>query len=87
VTRNVPWRQTTAKNTEIQAAKQDWLEWMLRDQAAMGNIKSMCENLQLLFLEKDTVMSTKGMWEELKKVHQTNLSKINLHYLFEELYT
>jgi hypothetical protein len=82
-----PEADPTAKDPEVWAAKRDRLEWKLRDQAAMGNIKSVCENSQLPFLEKGTVTSAKDMWEELKKVHQTNLSKINLHYLFEELYT
>ena len=53
----------------------------------MGNIKRTCETSQLPFIEKDSVSTSKLMWEELKKVHQTSLSKINIHYLFEELYT
>jgi hypothetical protein len=82
-----PEADSSAKEAEQRTAKRDRLEWMLRDQAAMGNIKGACENSQLPFLEKETVTSAKLMWEELKKVHQTNLSKINVHYLFEELYT
>jgi hypothetical protein len=75
------------KDSEIKIAKRERLEWMLRDQAAMGNIKGACEASQLQFLEKESVKSAKDMWQELKKVHQTNLSKINVHYLFEDLYT
>src|SRR5271154_3005083 len=76
-----------AKDADKHAARKDKLEWKLRDQAAMGNIKGACENSQLSFVEKDDILSAKKMWEELKNVHQTNLSKINIHYLFEELYT
>jgi hypothetical protein len=53
----------------------------------MGNIKGVCEDSQLPFIEKPSVTTAKEMWDELKKLHQTNLSKINVHYLFEDLYT
>ena len=68
-------------------SQKERLDWKLRDQAAMGNIKGACKMLQLPFIEKDTVTTSAEMWKELKKVHQTSLSKINIHYLFEELYT
>jgi hypothetical protein len=38
------------------------LDWKLRDQAAMGNLKGACEMLQILFIEKDTVTTSKEMW-------------------------
>jgi gag-polypeptide of LTR copia-type len=82
-----PDASTTATDAEKRVIRKEKLEWKLRDQAAMGNMKGACENSQLPFIEKDTVTSAKEMWEELKKVHQTSLSKINVHYLFEELYT
>jgi hypothetical protein len=75
------------KDADKRTAKGDRLEWMLQDQAAMGNIKGARENSQLPFLEKDAVTSAKEMWEELKKVRQTNMSKINAPYLFKEPYT
>jgi len=61
-----PDADPSLKDAEKRTAKRDRLEWMLRDQAAMGNIKGACENSQLPFLEKDTVTSAKEMWEELK---------------------
>jgi len=82
-----PEADAKATDAEKRSAKKDRLEWMLRDQAAMGNIKGACENSQLPFIEKATIVTSQLMWEELKKVHQTNLSKINVHYMFEELYT
>src|SRR6202021_973023 len=69
------------------ALKKENLEWKLRDQAAQGNIKSACENTQLPYITKSSITTAKEMWDELKKVHETNLSRINVHYLFEELYT
>ena len=80
-----PEAAPTASDAEMRAIRKERLEWMLRDQAAMGNIKGACEESQLPFIE--TVTTSKEMWEELKKVHQTSLSRINVHYLFEELYT
>jgi hypothetical protein len=77
----------TTKEAEKRIAWKDRLDWKLWDQADMGNIKGACENSQVPFIEKDSVTSAKLMWEELKKVHQTSLSRINMHYLFEELYT
>ena len=53
----------------------------------MGNIKGACEDTQLPFIKKDSITTAKTMWDELKKVHQTSLLKINMHYLFEDLYT
>jgi hypothetical protein len=76
-----------ASETERRLGRKEQLDWKLRDQVAMGNIKGACETSQIPFIEKDTVTTSKEMWEELKRVHQTSLSKINVHYLFEELYT
>jgi hypothetical protein len=73
-----PEATADAKEAEKRTIKRERLEWLLRDQAAMGNIKSAWENSQLPFIEKDSIKSAKDMWEELKKVHQTNLSKINV---------
>src|SRR5262245_11811175 len=71
-----------AKDTEKRTVRKERLEWKLRDQAAMGNIKGACENSQLPFVERETITSAKAMWNELKKIHQTSLSKINVHYIF-----
>ena len=76
----------TASDAERQLVWKERLNWKLCDQMAMGNIKRACESLQLPFIKRDMVTTSKEMWEELKKVHQTSLSKINIHYLFEELY-
>src|ERR1700731_1563996 len=82
-----PEPETTTPEVEKRLARKERLEWKLRDQATMGNIKGACEDSELPFIEKESVTSAKAMWDELKKVHQTNLSKINVHYLFEDLYT
>jgi len=72
------------KGAELKAAKKDRLEWLLRDHAAQGTIKNACENMQLPYLEKPMITTSKEMWDELRRVHKTNL---NVHYLFEDLYT
>ena len=82
-----PEPDATATASEKRTIKKERLEWLLRDQAAMGNIKGACEGSQIPFVEKDSITTSQKMWEELKKVHQTSLSKVNVHYLFEELYT
>ena len=82
-----PEAAADAKDTEKRTARKEKLEWKLRDQAAMGNMKGACENSQLPFVERESITSAKAMWNELKKIHQTSLSKINVHYMFEELYT
>src|ERR1700726_3566367 len=78
-----PEAESTATEAEKKLAQRERLDWKLRDQAAMGNLKGACENSQLPFIEKDSMTSAQAMWEELKRVHQTSLSKISVHYLFE----
>jgi hypothetical protein len=75
-----------AKDMEKWAARKERLEWKLQDQVAMGNIKGACKNSQLPFVERSSITSAMEMWKELEKIHQTSLSKINIHYMFEELY-
>ena len=58
---------------------------MQQDQAAQGSIKGACEDLQLPYVVN--CKSSQEMWARLKKVHQENQSKINVHYYFEDLYT
>ena len=82
-----PPEATSTDDAVRKAAKKERLDWKLRDQAAQGNIKSACENTQLPYITKSSITMAKEMWDELKKVHETNLSQINVHYLFEELYT
>src|SRR5882762_5570554 len=67
------------------AAKKEWIEWLSRDQAAMGYIKGACKDSQLPYVIESK--TSKEMWEQLKTVHQTNQLRINIHYFFEELYT
>ena len=64
------------KAAELKAAKKERLEWLLRDQAAQGTIKNACENTQLPYLAKSTITTSENMWDELKRVHETNLSRI-----------
>jgi len=71
--------------TQRKAAKKEWIEWLSRDQAAMGYIKGACEDAQLPYVIE--CKTSKEMWARLKTVHQTNQSRINIHYFFEELYT
>ena len=59
----------------------------VKGSSGYGNIKGACENSQLPFVERDSITSAMEMWKELKKIHQMSLSKINVHYMFEELYT
>src|ERR1700733_10657517 len=73
--------------TEAQkkAVKKEWIEWLSRNQAVMVRIKGACEDAQLLYVVE--CRTSKEMWARLKTVHQTNQSRINIHYFFEELYT
>ena len=70
---------------EYKAEKKEYLDWLLRDEAAQGAMKGACEDSQLPHV-KDTKTS-KEMWDTLKKVHVTNQARINVHYYFEDLYT
>ena len=83
----LPEPNAAATASEKWTTKKEHLEWLLQDQAMMGNIKGACEGSQIPFVEKDSITMSQKMWEELKKVHQTSLSKVNVHYLFKELYT
>jgi hypothetical protein len=70
---------------EYKAEKKEYLDWLLRDEAAQGVMKGACNNLQLPYVKN--CKSAKDMWDTLKKVHVTNQSHINVHYFFEDLYT
>jgi hypothetical protein len=70
---------------EYKAKCKEHLDWLLRDEAAQGIMKSACEGSQLPHV-KDS-MSMKDMWNTLKRIHVTNHARINVHYYFEELYT
>jgi hypothetical protein len=67
------------------AEKREYLDWLLRDEAAQGIMKGACKNSQLPYVKN--CKSAKDMWDTLKKVHVTNQSRINVHYFFEDLYT
>jgi|SRR5882762_3689419 len=60
------------------------MEWMQKDEAAMGSILSTCEDSQHAFILQCVL--SKGMWAKLKKVHVENQTKVNIHYHFEELF-
>jgi hypothetical protein len=78
-------RPTTTMAAEYKAECKEHLDWLLRDEAAQGIMKSTCEDSQLPHVKDCT--STKDMWNTLKKIHVTNHARINAHYYFEELYT
>ena len=48
------------KLTEFKAAKKEWIDWLSRDQAAMGCIKGACEDLQLPYIIECNTL--KDMW-------------------------
>jgi hypothetical protein len=70
---------------EYKAEKREYLDWLLRDEAAQGVMTGACENSQLPYVKN--CKSAKDMWDTLKKVHVTNQSRINIHYFFKDLYT
>jgi hypothetical protein len=78
-------RPTAQTVSEYKAERKDYLDWLLRDEAAQGVMKGACEDSQLPYV-KDCE-SAKEMWDTLKKVHVTNQARINVHYYFEDLYT
>jgi hypothetical protein len=78
-------RPTAQTISEYKAERKDYLNWLLRDEAAQGVMKGACEDSQLPHV-KDCE-SAKEMWDTLKKVHITNQACINIHYYFEDLYT
>jgi hypothetical protein len=83
----VPTATISAGQTaaEYKAKKREYLDWLLRDEAAQGVMTGACENSQLPYVKN--CKSAKEMWDTLKKVHVTNQSRINVHYFFEDLYT
>jgi hypothetical protein len=78
-------RPTTTTAAEYKAECKEHLDWLLRDEAAQGVMKSACESSQLPHVKDCT--SAKDMWNTLKRIHVTNHARINAHYYFEELYT
>jgi hypothetical protein len=78
-------RPTTTTAAEYKAECKEHLDWLLRDEAVQGIMKSACEGLQLPHVKDCTSM--KDMWSTLKKIHVINHVHINVHYYFEELYT
>ena len=71
--------------SEYRTARQEWMEWMQKDKAAMGSILAACNDSQQAFILQ--CVSSKGMWAKLKKVHVKNQTKVNIHYHFKELFT
>jgi hypothetical protein len=52
-------KSADAKDAEKRTAKREKLEGLLRDQAAMGNIKGACENSP--FIERDMIKSANSV--------------------------
>jgi hypothetical protein len=75
----------TTTATEYKAEYKEHFDWLLRDKATQGIMKSACEGSQLPYVKDCT--SAKDIWNTLKKIHVTNHVHINVHYYFEELYT
>jgi hypothetical protein len=78
-------RPMTTTATEYKAECKDHLNWLLRDEAAQGVMKSTCKDSQLPHVKDCT--SAKHMWDILRKIYVTNHAHINVHYYFEDLYT
>ena len=55
--------------TEYRAKKKDYLDWLLRNEAAQGVIKGACEDSQLPHV-KDA-MSAKSMWATVRATLET----------------
>jgi hypothetical protein len=55
---------------QLKTMKKEWLEWLSKDQAAMGYIKEAYEDSQLPYIVK--CLTLEDMWERLKTVHQMN---------------
>lgn len=70
---------------DIRAERKDYMDWRLRDTAVQGFIKGAIEKAQYTHVQD--LDSSKAMWAKLKQVHVTNMDFVNIHYLFEELYT
>ena len=69
----------------FRAARQEYINWVTRDKATQGLMHGAVEETQWPHVtDADT---SKGMWDQWKKIHQTNQQVINIHYCFEELYT
>ena len=55
-----PDSAVVAKAAEYKAAKKEWIDWLSRDQAAMGCIKGACEDSQLPYIVE--CETSKEMW-------------------------
>lgn len=73
------------KPADWKAERKEYLDWLQRDQAAMGLMKGAMEPSQLPHVQ--SCESAKDMWDTLKRVHLTNQQDITVHYHFESLYT
>ena len=69
--------------TAWKVTKKEWLDWLLRDQAAQGLMKGAVELSQWPHIAQ----TVKEMWDAWKKMYVTNQQHINVHYYFEDLYT
>ncbi|THG97430.1 hypothetical protein EW026_g4574 [Hermanssonia centrifuga] len=75
----------TATAAEWKAEKKEYLDWQQQDQTAIGLMKGAVESLQMLHI--CNCVTSKAMWDILKKVHVTSHQIVNIHYWFEDLYT
>ena len=70
---------------DYKAEQKEYLEWLLKDQAAQGLMKSMAKNTQWPHVKGKKTL--KEMWDAWKALHVMNNQKINIHYHFKDLYT
>ena len=67
-----PDSAVVTKPIEFKTAKKEWIDWLSRDQVAMGCIKGACEDSQLPYIVE--CKNLKEMWARLKTMHQENQS-------------
>jgi hypothetical protein len=78
-------KPSTMSVADWKAEKKEYLDWLLRDQAAQGLMKGATESSQWPHVSKaDT---SKQMWDSWQAMYIINQQPIDFHYHFKELYT
>jgi hypothetical protein len=75
----------TAPSDDDRTKLHEYLDWVTRDGAAQGLMRSATDETQ--WPHVTSCETSKDMWDVWKQIHQTNQQSINIHYFFEELYT
>src|ERR1700730_13800561 len=75
----------SAPSDEDRTRLREHLDWVTRDGAAQGLMRSATDETQWPHVTR--CETSKEMWDVWKQVHQTNQQLIKIHYFFEELYT